>query len=211
MLDGIVFDVDGTLWDARQQVGDAWFEVKYRMTGERTEWSFEKLSGMFGRPMSEISLELFPNYPVETAMAYGERCFADELELLKNNPGVVFDGVPAMLAELKKRYPLYIVSNCQCGYIEVLLESGHLEEYFSDFLCFGDTKTSKGKTIRTLMERNGLEQIIYVGDTQGDAEACAEAAVPFLFAGYGFGTIQQPAPTAKTVADIPAVVAQMLR
>ena len=209
MLDGIIFDVDGTLWDARIQVGEAWFAVKYDLTGEKTEWSFEKLSSMFGRPMTDICLALFPDYPKDKALQYGDRCFQGELELLRKKPGIVFDGVRDMLSALRKLCPLYIVSNCQCGYIEVLLESGNLSEFFSDYLCYGDTRTSKGQTIRTLMKRNGLKDVIYVGDTQGDADACAEADVPFLFAEYGFGTVQRAYPTARTVQEIPSVVQQM--
>ena len=37
------------------------------------------------------------------------------------------------------------------------------------------------------MERNCLKNPVYVGDTQGDYEACQKAGVPFIFAEYGFG------------------------
>ena len=39
------------------------------------------------------------------------------------------------------------------------------------------------------MERNGLKDVVYVGDTQGDADACKAAGVPFVFAEYGFGDV----------------------
>lgn len=39
------------------------------------------------------------------------------------------------------------------------------------------------------MERNGLRDVVYVGDTQGDADACRDAGVPFVFAEYGFGDV----------------------
>ena len=39
------------------------------------------------------------------------------------------------------------------------------------------------------MERNGLKDPVYVGDTQGDADACAEAGISFIFAEYGFGNV----------------------
>ena len=55
-------------------------------------------------------------------------------------------------------------------------------------LCFGDTGTSKGKTIRTLMEEYNITSCAYIGATQGDYEATVEAGVPFLWASYGFGT-----------------------
>ena len=40
------------------------------------------------------------------------------------------------------------------------------------------------------MERNGIEEAVYVGDTQGDADACKEAGVPMVYAAYGFGNVE---------------------
>ena len=91
-----------------------------------------------------------------------------------------------MLAE---KYPLFIVSNCQCGYIEVLLKTTGLGPYIKDHLCFGETQVSKGETMRMLVERNNLKSPVYIGDTQGDADACKAADVPFIFAEYGFGEV----------------------
>ena len=39
------------------------------------------------------------------------------------------------------------------------------------------------------MERNGLKAPVYVGDTQGDFEACKAAGVPFVWVEYGFGKV----------------------
>ena len=36
------------------------------------------------------------------------------------------------------------------------------------------------------MERNGLSEAVYVGDTQGDANSCKEAEIPMIYAAYGF-------------------------
>ena len=55
-------------------------------------------------------------------------------------------------------------------------------------MCFGDTGASKGVTIRKLMERHGITDAAYIGDTQGDYEATLEADIPFIWAKYGFGT-----------------------
>ena len=46
--------------------------------------------------------------------------------------------------------------------------------------------TAEG-VIRLILERNGLKNPVYVGDTQGDYEACKKADVPFIWAAYGFG------------------------
>ena len=70
-----------------------------------------------------------------------------------------------------------------------MLKTTGLAPYIKDHLCFGETQTPKGDTIRTLVGRNGLRSPVYVGDTQGDADACRAAGVPFIFAGYGFGNV----------------------
>ncbi len=45
----------------------------------------------------------------------------------------------------------------------------------------------KDKRFRMLIDRNHLSSPVYVGDTQGDADACHAAGIPFIFAEYGFG------------------------
>ena len=68
------------------------------------------------------------------------------------------------------------------------MEKLGIAQLIEGHLCFGDTGTSKGITIRRLMERHGIASAVYVGDTQGDYEATLEAGIPFIWAAYGFGT-----------------------
>ena len=93
--------------------------------------------------------------------------------------------------ELAKKYPLYIVSNCQVGYIETFLETMDLKEIFLDFEDYGRTGLPKGRNIQILMERAQLDDAVYVGDTQGDYEATVLAQIPFIFAQYGFGEVKE--------------------
>ena len=41
-------------------------------------------------------------------------------------------------------------------------------------------------------KENNLKNRVYVGDTQGDANACREAGIPFILADYGFGNVPDP-------------------
>ena len=93
--------------------------------------------------------------------------------------------------ELAKKYPLYIVSNGQVGYIETFLETMDLKEFFLDFEDYGRTGLPKGRNIQILMERAQLDDAVYVGDTQGDYEATVLAQIPFIFAQYGFGEVKE--------------------
>ena len=62
-----------------------------------------------------------------------------------------------------------------------------LEKLIQGHLCFGDTGTTKGQTILRLMKEHNIQSAAYIGDTQGDLEACEEAGIPFIFAAFGFG------------------------
>ena len=63
-----------------------------------------------------------------------------------------------------------------------------LTPYIQGHMCFGDTGTSKGQTILTLMRKYNISSAVYIGDTQGDYEATVEAGIPFIWCTFGFGT-----------------------
>ena len=152
--------------------------------------------------MTEIADTLFPALSSDRRMQLLELCFVEENRYLQEHPGILYDGVADTIRRLSARYPLYIVSNCQCGYIEVLLSTTGLGPYIKDHLCFGETQAPKGETIRMLMEKNNLKSPVYVGDTQGDADACKMAGIPFIFAEYGFGDVPDARMRIHTFSDL---------
>ena len=188
-MDSIIFDVDGTIWDSTQSVADSWNIAIKEHSDLALTLEPVSLSRVFGRTMTEIADAVFPGLEPAERMKLLDFCFEEENRYLETHPGIVYEGVAETIRELAGRYPLFIVSNCQCGYIEVMLKTTGLAPYIKDHLCFGETQTPKGDTIRTLVGRNGLRSPVYVGDTQGDADACRAAGVPFIFAGYGFGNV----------------------
>lgn len=196
-MDGIIFDIDGTLWDSSKPVLESWNMAICDTVGPEKQISAEYLAGLFGLPMNKIAEALFPDQSPEEQLRLGEICFDYENKYLETHPGILYPGVTEAISALAQKYNLYIVSNCQCEYIQVFLKTSGLAPFIKDALCYGDTKTSKGQTIRTLMRKNNLEHVVYVGDTQGDANACQEADVPFVFVTYGFGEV----PDAKVRID----------
>lgn len=63
-----------------------------------------------------------------------------------------------------------------------------LTPYFSGSLTYGEHPVQKGDNIRFLMQREGLDNPVYVGDTQGDADETHKAGIPFAYVDYGFGS-----------------------
>lgn len=208
-MDSIIFDVDGTLWDSTDSVARSWNLAIQENSSLDLTITENALQQVFGKTMTEIADTLFSRLPEKERMKLLEVCFQYENRYLETHPGKMFDGVADTLAALSREYPLFIVSNCQQGYIEVLLRTCSLEPFIKDHLCFGETQTSKGQTILTLMKRNGLKNPVYVGDTRGDADACAEAGIPFIFAGYGFGDVPDAKMRISKFTDLKDLVCQL--
>lgn len=205
-MDAVIFDVDGTLWDSRIPVARAWNHSLEKMTGKSSGLTPEYLGQFFGRTMDVIVQVLLPDRPPEERLRLGEQIFREENDWLEHEPGTLYPGVEETLAELSRRWPLYIVSNCQTGYIEVMLKTTGLGQVFSGHLSYGDTGEGKGKNLVTLCRRYGLSAPVYVGDTQGDADACAEAGVPMIYAAYGLGEVAAPWRTIHAFSELSALL-----
>jgi len=193
MIDSIIFDMDGTIWDSTEEVAIAFRKViaeKYPFVTD--EVTGEKLKGLFGLPLDEIAVKLFLSVKKEEAIKIMDDCCQYECVYLSENGAKLYDGVEETLKVLSKKYKLFIVSNCQEGYIQCFFQANpYLEQYFIDFEYPGRTGKFKADNIRMVVERNNLKYPVYVGDTIGDAYAAKEAEVPFVFARYGFGDVKE--------------------
>lgn len=187
--ESLIFDIDGTLWDSRALVAEG-YNIQLKREGlDHLCVDAETLKALFGKVMTEIADQLFASIPKEDRYDLMERCMATENQHLYDSPCKIgYPKVRETIEALAKNHRLFIVSNSQQGYPELCISKLGLTPYIQGHLCFGDTGTSKGQTIRTLMKRYGIESCAYVGDTQGDYEATVEAGVPFIWAAYGFGT-----------------------
>ena len=189
-MEGIIFDVDGTLWDSTREVAVSWNRAIREQSNLNVVLEAEELKKEFGKPLEEIMEDLFPELTVEEREQLAEHLYRYENKWVETAPCILYDKMPETIRELSKKYKLFIVSNCQSGYIEAFLKNTGLGEYITDYTCPGDTGKLKGENIRIIMEKNQIQDAVYVGDTQGDANACKEAGVPMIYAAYGFGQVE---------------------
>ena len=190
-MQNIIFDVDGTLWDSTEVVSLAWNKAIAEVGGTKAVVNAAILKREFGKTMKVIADDLFPDANETTKALLMKKCCDYEHEALEENEAeLLYPAVVETIKELAQQHRLFIVSNCQSGYIELFMKKNGVEAYIEDWECFGDTGKVKGENIRLLMERNKLVEAVYVGDTQGDYEATQLAGVPFIFARYGFGKVE---------------------
>ena len=211
MKPALIFDLDGTLWDATVQVAESWNIVGRKYFGPDYFVSDEKVRGLMGKTMQEIAEALTPeNAEIEHLQDFVDECFYFERVYLQDHPGVPFPHEIEALVELKKDFDLYIVSNCQSGYIENFLNIVP-ENLFFGHRCWSDTQKEKHHTIRLLMDDYGIKEAIYVGDTEKDESAAHLAGLPFVFAAYGFGSAVAPEATINYLTELQTVAIDLIK
>lgn len=203
--ESIIFDLDGTLWDSSENVAASWTNT-LKNSGDpdvsNIVFTGEDIRGVMGMTMDEIAKKLLPMLPPQQQLDTLQKCSAEENDFLAVHGGRLFDNTEQTLSLLVQRHRLFIVSNCQCGYIETFLQFSGLGRLFTDHLCWGETNTPKSETITAVMKKNNIAGAAYVGDTQGDCDSAFGAGIPFVHAAYGFGKITSPEKVYKTAESI---------
>ncbi len=200
--DAIIFDMDGTLWDSSDVVSASWNKVINECPDVKEPVSAEHVKSLMGMQLSQIGKNLFPYLESDKQRKLMSDCCIYENEVLRKQGGKLYSGLEDTLKDLVKRTKLFIVSNCQSGYIEAFLEYHKLSKYFIDFECAGKGGKSKGDNIIEIIRRNNIKSAYYVGDTQIDYEATRKACIPFIYASYGFGEVHGYEYKIDDIADL---------
>lgn len=206
---GIIFDLDGTLWNTSETIVPIWNEVLKSHRETDKQLTVAEMNGYMGKTLEQIARLMMPKLDLAKAMSIVHECCDVEQGYLRKVGGKLYDKLDETLELLKEKYSLYIVSNCQDGYVQAFLDYHGFNEIFDDFEMSGRTKRTKGENIRLIIERNNLDKAVYVGDTQGDCDAAKEAYVPFIFAEYGFGSVDNFKYSIKELSELSKAVTQV--
>ena len=101
---GIIFDMDGTLWDSTENITKAWNEVLVKYGYGQLKLTVEQVSKEMGKLMRDIADSLFKDIPENIRYEIFEECLSYENEYLFKNGANVYDGVEDVFKELNKKY-----------------------------------------------------------------------------------------------------------
>lgn len=209
MFDGILFDLDGTLWDATPVMVGAWAQVLSRHPeASRPPVELPEIRSNMGLLLDDIGARMFPDLTPHTRASIMKEFNVLDTAYLAARGGVLFPGTAETLEILAGKSRLFVVSNCQDGYIESFYQGNGLEKFFSGHECAGRTGLPKSGNIALVVERYGLKNPVYIGDTALDCTSSQEAGVPFLHAAYGFGEVPG-VPYVTAFGQIPEALERM--
>ncbi len=203
--DSCIFDLDGTLWNSVPQITKIWNQA---IRSQKIDHILEEkeVLAIMGLNTVEIGDKLFPFLGPEERYQLMMRCTEAESRELPKAGGTLYPEVKQILKELRARLPLFIVSNCDRGYIEAFLAYHQLWEFFRDHLSYGDSGLDKPENIRMIAEKHDLKKPVYIGDTEKDHFSAKQAGVDFIFAAYGFGSVPAARYRVNRFNELPALI-----
>ena len=177
---GILWDLDGTLLDTLEDLKDSVnFSLRQFGYPERTEDEVRRFVGngigrLIARAVPEgvdakAVLDVFLPY-------YSSHC------RIKTKP---YAGIPEVLEELGKKYPMAVVSNKADAAVKTLCA-----QCFPGLYARGESADCPRKPAPDMvfkaMEDIGVDRCIYVGDSEVDVQTAKNAGVPCLSVLWGF-------------------------
>jgi phosphoglycolate phosphatase len=183
--DALIFDLDGTLWDAAAASTYGW-NLALEEMGLPQRVTIDGIRSVSGRPFPECVETLLPELS-PASVATLELLESRERTGIESIAGDLYPDVADGLTRLAGRFPLFVVSNCPGWYLEEFFRHTGLAGHFTGWDCHGLSGVPKARMLLNLAAAHHLTRAVYVGDTQGDQTAAQGAGMNFAFVRYGFG------------------------
>ena len=183
MKTGILFDLDGTLLNTLEDLLDATnHALEVHGFPRRTLPELRRFVGNGAYNQMRLSVpEGTAPEMIQTVLDTYKPYYTDHCQI-KTRP---YEGILAVLEELKKTYPVAIVSNKPDAAVKALCA-----DYFPGCYALGEAADCPRKPAPDMvfkaMNAIGVETCIYVGDSEVDVLTAKNAGVPCVSVLWGY-------------------------
>jgi phosphoglycolate phosphatase len=184
--DSLIFDMDGTLWDAVDTYVFCWNEA-FKKTNPIRKTNRNELVGMMGWEKQKVINHFFKGENVKVAEEIFDTIEKIQDEILPIKGGLLYPGVKEGLITLSKKYKIFILSNCPENTLKQFVKWAEIDSLIVDHIAHGYNLKPKNHNMKLLIDKHCLKKPFYIGDTETDSLESRKAEIPFVFLSYGFG------------------------
>lgn len=183
-FDAIIFDLDGTLWDATDTYLQTWNQAFTELNIPK-EIDRSTLEEMIGLEIEQVFHQFFPEFDKPLRIALFEKIEKIQTTLLKASGGVLYAGVKEGINQLAENFPLFLVSNCTTGTLKAFFRHSGLKSKFKDWRVYGQNQQDKSQNLTNITAQYRLKGPVYVGDRRHDYLSSLKAGMAFFQVTYG--------------------------
>jgi phosphoglycolate phosphatase len=214
----LAFDMDGTLYDCGDIVATAFRRGIETFIAESEKDlkipTKEEILNLVGMPTSEIFTSLFKGLSAKEYDNVNDLCLFSLVEDVKKKKGYIYEGIIETVKFLKKNnYKLVIASNGRIEYLEAILTTYQIAQYFeSEIFVLGGQIITKNDIVAKYIEKKPADDLlIMIGDRASDQNAAQVNEVPFIGCSFGHACdeIISAKWIAKSIVEIPKIVKEI--
>ena len=189
MVRALIFDLDGTLIDSKQDLIRSVNAMLVEMGREKLHE--DTISGYIGHGAPKLIARALGNGATEREREQALRFFLAHYEAHKLDSTRPYPGVAEALEELRE-FPMAVLTNKPVRVSKRIVEGLGLEKYFRT-VCGGnsfETKKPDPLGARKILEELGATagETMMVGDSEVDVQTARNAGTLAAAVNYGFGT-----------------------
>lgn len=189
MIEAIVFDFDGVIANSNPIKRNSYFIIFSDVKGSKgpVEEAIKEnpKKTRYGvieailKKLRERGLMQFDDLEVERdryVSLYGETTERETTRVRE------IRGAEDALADLSKRYPLFILTSTIQESIDRVIESRNLKKYFRGVYGTNSTDFDKNQTLKRMAREHGFDprKAVFVGDGKPDYECASYFGIPFI-------------------------------
>ena len=209
-MTGILFDLDGTLLETLGDLADA---VNYALTHHGyPQRTLEEVRRFVGNGAARLITLAVPEGADFAPVLETFHTYYRAHSQVKTRP---YPGILEMLAEVRAKYPVAVVSNKPDPAVKPLCA-----DFFGDIYALGEAPGCPRKPAPDMLYKAmadlGVDRCIYVGDSEVDVITARNAGVPCISVLWGFRDEEEIREAGgehfcHQAADLPAIIDKLVQ
>lgn len=211
----LIFDLDGTLIDSAPSILHC-FDLAFQSTNTPLKRALD--NDVIGPPLMETLKRLSGSEDAAVLNALAA-AFKTHYDSTGYQQSVVFEGIPAMLQQLKAEgYTLYIATNKRLDPTVKIMAYLGWQDFFAGVYAldyFSPALKSKAQMIGRVVDEHGLkiQDCVYIGDRLEDGQSAEANLMDFVLVTWGYAgdvALRQPHwQCCDAVSDLPERIATL--
>ncbi len=207
MLEAIIFDMDGTLFQTNS-ILELSLEDAFQRLREQQLWNdatpIDKYREIMGVPLPQVWETLLPLHSIEVREAMDEYFLERLIDNINNGKGALYPHAQEMLAELKNmNYSIFIASNGLSPYLKAIVEYYHLDKWITETFSITQIHTlNKVDLVSTIIKKYGVSSGAVVGDRLSDIKAAKANGLLSVGCNFDFAKQEELSEADRVINDL---------
>ena len=207
MLQSIIFDMDGTLFQT-DKILELSLEDTFNHLRSLDKWDsvtpIDKYREIMGVPLPKVWEALLPDHSDEVREQVDAYFLERLIENIRSGKGALYPNVKEVFSYLKENNcSIYIASNGLTEYLKAIVHYYNLDNWVTETFSIQQIKTlDKGDLVKSIIQKYNIKKAAVVGDRLSDIKAAKNNGLTAIGCNFDFAQEDELAQADIVIDDL---------